>query len=105
MKTHDFKIANVDTDSISFSKADGQQFSTEEQENLLMELNSLYPDQIKWEHDGIYSKVVILKAKNYVTKDINGKIKTKGSALKSSKIEYGVKEFLNKIVEILIEED
>lgn len=101
MKTHNFKIANLDTDSISFSKEDGSAFSEEEQTNLLLELNSNFPEKIKWEHDGIYDVFCILKAKNYITYQ-KGKIKTKGSSLKSSKIEPRLKDFMKEIIDCLI---
>lgn len=101
METKNFKLVNCDTDSISFSKKNGDPFSEEEQENLLKELNSLFPEKIKWEHDGIYPKVIVLKSKNYITYD-GKKIKAKGSALRSSKTEKALKEFMNEIIEALV---
>lgn len=99
---HNFKLANLDTDSISFSKSDGAPFTEEEQSSLLKELNSLFPSSIKWEHDGIFSKVVIIKAKNYILKDGKGKVKIKGSALKVTLKEVALKEFVNKVIDSLL---
>lgn len=104
-----FKLVNYDTDSITFSKADGTVFSQDEQNNLLMELNSLYPDKIKWESDGYFKKVIVLKAKNYVLYDPSNKnpkkhITIKGSALKSSKLELALKEFQRSIINEIINE-
>jgi hypothetical protein len=98
---HDFKIVNADTDSISFCKADGGEFSAEEQTRLLNELNSLFPSQIHWEHDGIYSKFIVLKAKNYIL--YNGKkVKIKGSALRASTKEPALKEFIKEIIDAML---
>lgn len=101
MKTHNFTLVNLDTDSISFSKEDGSLFSEEEQIQLLEELNSNFPDKIKWEHDGLYDKIVVLKAKNYILYQ-DGKIKKKGSSLKSSKTEKSLKEFMSEVIDCLV---
>jgi DNA polymerase elongation subunit (family B) len=83
------------------SKPDGSEFSTDEQQKLLDELNSLFPENIKFEHDGYFKCVVVLKAKNYVLWD-GKKIKTKGSAFKSSTKEPALAELLNTVVNSLI---
>ncbi len=101
MKTHNFRIANLDTDSISFAKPDGAPFSDDEQTALLADLNSNFPEKIKWEHDGIYSRVCILKAKNYILLQ-DGKLSKKGSALKSSKIEPRLKDFMGELITVLM---
>lgn len=100
---NNFKIVGCDTDSIMFCKPDGSPFSHQEQEALLTSLNSQYPTKIKWEHDGIYSKVIYLKAKNYILKDEKGKVKTKGSATKDQKKEPALKEFIAKIINAMLE--
>lgn len=101
VQMNNFKLINCDTDSISFSKPDGSPFSTKEQEDLLKNLNSQFPEKIRFEHDGIYDKVIILKAKNYILYQ-DGKIKKKGSSLRSSKTEIGLKEFMSEIINCLI---
>jgi DNA polymerase elongation subunit (family B) len=103
MKTHNFIISNMDTDSISFCKPDQTPFTEEEQEELLKELNSYFPEKIKWEHDGVYQKVIILKAKNYILYK-NGKASLKGSSLKSSKTEKALKEFMSEIINSLLQD-
>lgn len=101
MQTNNFTLVNLDTDSISFTKPDGSAFTDDEQTDLLLELNSNFPEKIKWEHDGIYEKVVVLKAKNYILlKD--GKITKKGSSLKSSKIEPALKQFMGEVIDLLL---
>lgn len=103
-RQHDFKIVGGDTDSIMFCKQDMSPFSKEEQMNLLIEINSLLPELIKFENDGVYKKVVYLKAKNYIMIDENGKRKMKGSSLKSSTLEPALKEMLGKMIDMLLED-
>lgn len=98
---NNFAIVNADTDSISFSKSDGSLFTEDEQEFLLKSLNSLYPEKIFWEHDGIYDCVVVLKAKNYI-KLHDGEIETKGSSIRNPNKEEALKEFISKVVECLV---
>lgn len=101
---HDFILNGLDTDSILVSKRDGSSFSEEEQEILLNELNDLYLEGISWEDDGYYSKVVVLAAKNYILKDPENKVTIKGSSLKDQKKEPALKEFLDSVIQILLED-
>ncbi len=103
MKTHNFHLVNNDTDSITFCKPNGDKFSEEEQESLLEELNSLYPPEINWEHDGYYKKIIVLKAKNYVLWD-GEEVKYKGSALKSSTLELGFQEYLKETLDCFLQD-
>lgn len=100
---HNFKLVNCDTDSIMICKPDGKEFSIEEQEKLLEELNSLYPKKIKWESEGTIEKVIVLKAKNYVLVQ-KGHITYKGSAIKASQKEKALKEFIKRIIDNLIQD-
>ena len=101
---HNFKIVGGDTDSIMFCKQDMSPFSKEEQQNLLSEINALLPELIKFENDGVYSKVLYLRAKNYIMIDESGKRKMKGSALKSSTLEPIIKQMLDKMINCLLED-
>lgn len=101
---YNFELVNCDTDSIMICKQDKSTFNMKEQEKLLEELNSLFPKNIKWEPDGTFKKVIILKAKNYITQDEEGKVKYRGSGLKSSKLEPALKEFMYKIIDSILEE-
>lgn len=103
-KTHDFTLINCDTDSISFCKADNSIMTLEEQQNLINEINSYMPEYVKYAHDGFFDAVLVLKAKNYVLKK-DGKLSIKGSALKSSKTEKAIKEFMMKMIECLLDDD
>ena len=97
----DFTLVNCDTDSISFNKKDGAIFTEDEQAVLIDELNSIFPDSIKWEHDGIYHTVIVFKAKNYALWD-GKKLKLKGSSIKDQKKEPALLEFLQKSIWDLI---
>lgn len=95
-----YRLANVDTDSFSITcseKVEPEKFAT-----FLKELNSLYPALIKWTDDGIFEKVIVIRAKNYVLVR-NGKIKYKGSAITDQKKEVALLEMLEKMVHALLD--
>jgi DNA polymerase, archaea type len=96
-----FKLVNADTDSISFCTPDSSVLSEDAQLGLLKELNSLYPIKIHFEHDGFYKKVIVVKAKNYIMWD-GKKLKYKGSAIKASTKEPALKEFIQKIIDAIL---
>ncbi len=98
---NDLQIVNADTDSISVS-ANGEYISPDERVSILKEVNSLFPSKISWEDDGYYPSVVVLKSKNYALLDEKGKLKIKGSALKSSKTEKAIKEYMYHIINKLL---
>jgi DNA polymerase elongation subunit (family B) len=105
MNQHNFVITNADTDSIMFCKPDQTPFDKEEQQLLINEINSLLPEHIKFANDGVFSKVLILKAKNYAMLDEKGKLKIKGSSLKSASLEPALKVMLNRMVDTLMYKD
>jgi hypothetical protein len=86
------------------SKLDAGIFSKEEQIKYTSELNELFPELINWELEDIFSNVIVLKAKNYILKREDGKVIYKGSALKSSKTEPKLKQFLYDIINEILEE-
>lgn len=85
-----FTIVNCDTDSISYSAPEEFQWSEKIRKELIDDLNSLYPNRIRFEDDGFYQTVIVFKAKNYAMYD-GKKLKTKGSALKDAKKEIALK--------------
>lgn len=98
-----FQIVNADTDSISF--VNKNLFIDEEQrKDILVQINSLYPDKIRFEDDGYFKHVLVIKTKNYVL-DNGKKITTKGSALKATTKEIALKEFINSTITHLFDED
>lgn len=102
--TNSFTIVNADTDSISFTRADSGPFTPDDQVAFLREVNGLFPDKIKFENDGYYKTVIVVKAKNYVLYD-GTKITYKGSALKASTKEPALKEFIKNILKAIIENE
>jgi hypothetical protein len=99
---NNFTLVNCDTDSISFCHPTGNAFTKEEQDKLLVELNSIFPKSISWEHDGFFPSVVVIKSKNYILKDEKGKVKIKGSALRSPNKEVALKEFTDRLIDCLL---
>lgn len=92
-----FRIVNADTDSISCCKSDMSVFSKEEMKELIKDINTLFPELIKFEDDGVYSNVLVVRAKNYVlVKD--GKTTYKGSALKATLKEPALREFIKVFI-------
>lgn len=97
-----YKLVNADTDSISFSKGDESSFTKEERVTHLEELNGLFPDLIRFEDDGYYPYLIVLKAKNYILQTEDGKVKIKGSALKDQKKEAALLEFFQDIINSIL---
>lgn len=91
-----YTIVNADTDSISYQAPLGDNI-----EDHLKDLNSIYPDKIRWENDGVYNGVLVVKAKNYALRQ-GEKIKIKGSALKATMKETALVWFLNRSIESLL---
>lgn len=102
---HHFIIVNADTDSISIAFDDMSEIPKETRKEIVDCLNSLYPEKIRWEDDGYYPAFLTLKAKNYVLKDESGKLKFKGSALKSSKTEKALKSFMEEVIKAIIADE
>lgn len=101
---YNFKLVNADTDSIMICAPEQEFIEKNDRIELLKELNSIMPPNIIWADDGYFSSVVVLKAKNYVLKDEKGKVKIKGSALRSSKTEKALKEFMGKVIDCLLDD-
>jgi DNA polymerase elongation subunit (family B) len=103
MMNYNHVLVNADTDSFMVTKPDGSPWSEEEQEKFRQELNKQFPEKIVWEHDGLFSNVIVVKSKNYVLKDAEtGKVKIKGSSLKDQKKEKKLLEFIGKIIDALL---
>lgn len=101
---NNFQVTACDTDSIFFKKSDETFFPKEERLKLLQELNNLMPEKIRWELNDYFTKIITLAAKNYVMVNEATEIKYKGSALKSSKTEPALKEFIHKIIDEMLNE-
>lgn len=101
---YNFIIGPSDTDSISFCKVDMSPFTDEEQKFLLDEINELSPEFMEWEGDGYYKSCIALRAKNYVLYDGQKKL-TKGSAFKTSTKEIALKEFMQELVDEMLNDN
>lgn len=93
-----FTLVNADTDSIAFCKREPGEVAWNW---VLSDINKLFPPMIRWEDDGLYEKVLVLKAKNYVLVQ-EGKKKIKGSALKATLKEPALREFIALLVDSLL---
>jgi DNA polymerase I len=101
-ESRNFKIVNADTDSISFTRMDSNEIKPDEQVAILEEVNSLFPEKIKFENDGYYPTVIVLKIKNYILYD-GKKITYKGSAIKASLKEPALKQFIKDVIQLIID--
>lgn len=97
-----FNIAYLDTDALCITKPDGAPFPPEEQSALLAELNSLFPEHIKFSNDGYAPAMVVIKTKNRFYLNEKGDLKVKGSALKSSKTLPSIKKFHRRCMDALL---
>jgi len=95
-----YRLVNVDTDS--FSVTNGERPTSEQFLSLIDDLNSIYPDLIVWEPDGMFDKFVVIKAKNYIMKEADSdKLKYKGSSLTDQKKEPALQQMIKEIVEVI----
>jgi DNA polymerase elongation subunit (family B) len=101
MPRNSYVLVNLDTDSLSFCKSDGSEFTEEEKQRIEKELKSIM--YCNWEDDGEYSRVMVSKAKNYVLLPKGEtKFKIKGSSLTDSKKEPALLEMLNELISSII---
>lgn len=99
---HGFSLVNVDTDSFSITQ--NKAITKEDWQKFLDNLNVQFPKLIKWEDDGIYNRVIVIRAKNYVLlKD--GKVKFKGSAITDQKKEPALIEMLERMIDALLNDE
>jgi NurA-like 5'-3' nuclease len=71
---------------------------------LTKEINDLSPEFMIWSDDGYYDACLVLKAKNYVLVK-KGKYEYRGSALKDTKKEPALIEFLHVAIKDIIENE
>lgn len=98
-----WQIVNADTDSFSFTP--GHRFPQGAFKVWIEELNAQFPEKIRWEDDGTYITFVVIKTKNYIMQEAKtGKLKIKGSCLKASNKERALQEFIDKTVNLLVDD-
>lgn len=97
-------VINADTDSLTICNSSQTFWSKEERQKFLDELNNILPPLIKFEDDGYFSHVLVIKSKNYVLKDYDtGKVKTKGSSIRDNKKEPILKQFMEEVINSILE--
>lgn len=103
---NNFKISTIDTDGIMISKADDKKFTEEEIKNLTKDLNSNFPEKIRFEFEDLFDTLLVIKAKNYVTfkKSKKGDLFVKGSGLKATMKEKELKRFIDEIIDVLLKD-
>lgn len=97
------KLVNCDTDSLMVCKPDGSIWSKDDQKLFLNALNDQFPELIKFEHDGYFERVLVVKSKNYaLVPEGSTKIKFKGSSIKDQKKEPALREMMDAIINALL---
>jgi DNA polymerase, archaea type len=94
-----YSLAGVDTDSIWITN--GKEITKDQFQNVLEQLNSIYPKNIHFEDDGIFERFIVLRAKNYIMYK-NGQMKLKGSGLVDTKKEPALREMMSKMFTALV---
>jgi|GEM_PF-1503696 DNA polymerase elongation subunit (family B) len=98
---NNYTLVNCDTDSVSVCRADQEDMSEDEKNFIIDGINALTPDKISWEDDGFYPTFIVVKAKNYILWD-GKKLKYKGSAIKATQKEPALKEFIQRVIDIIL---
>jgi DNA polymerase elongation subunit (family B) len=91
------RVVEVDTDGVMFVPPDQVQDQEAEEEFVEM-VGSVLPEGIVLAHDGRFEAILSLRMKNYVLLGYDGKMKMKGSSLKSRATEKFCKEFLRDAI-------
>lgn len=100
---HNFIIGPTDTDSISFCKEDMSKFTDEDRKQLVKEINDISPEFMQWDDDGLYLVCISVRAKNYALWD-GKKLTIKGSSLKATVKSPAMKEYIQRIIQTIIDE-
>lgn len=95
-------LINCDTDAVMIAKPDQSAWTKDEQYSFLAELNKQFPELINFEHDGYFTTVVVIKAKNYVLQEEDGEVTYKGSSLKTSNKEPIMKEMMQEMLAAIL---
>jgi DNA polymerase elongation subunit (family B) len=94
------QVIEIDTDGIYFQPPAGATV-----EMLDAGIRKILPDGIEVEFDAQYAAMFSYKAKNYALLGRDGDLTLKGAALKSRGMEPYLREFLERIVRFILEEN
>jgi DNA polymerase elongation subunit (family B) len=101
LKDKGAKIIEVDTDGIYFVPPENVNSSREE-ERLIVQLGEILPKGIELELDGRYPAMFSYKVKNYALLDEHGRLRIKGSGLRSRGLELFQREWLEEMLLLLL---
>jgi DNA polymerase I len=101
LKKKNAKIIEVDTDGIYFvPPADVK--TADDEERLIAGLGEILPKGIELELDGRYPAMFSYKMKNYALLDEQGRLRIKGSGLRSRGLELFQREWLEEMLLLLL---
>jgi DNA polymerase elongation subunit (family B) len=101
LKKQDAKIIEVDTDGIYFVPPANVKTPTDE-ERLIAKLADILPKGIELELDGRYPAMFSYKMKNYALLDEQGRLRIKGSGLRSRGLELFQRDWLEEMLLLLL---
>jgi DNA polymerase elongation subunit (family B) len=101
LKDKGAKIIEVDTDGIYFVPPENVKSSRDE-ERLIHQLGEILPKGIELELDGRYPAMFSYKVKNYALLDEHGRLRIKGSGLRSRGLELFQREWLEEMLLLLL---
>jgi len=101
LKDKDAKIIEVDTDGIYFVPPKSVRTASDE-EKLIDDLGKILPKGIELELDGRYPAMFSYKMKNYALLDEQGRLRIKGSGLRSRGLELFQREWLEEMLTLLL---
>lgn len=101
LKEKQAKIIEVDTDGIYFVPPEEIR-SEKDEARLIAELGEVLPKGIELELDGRYPAMFSYKMKNYALLDEQGRLRIKGSGLRSRGLELFQREWLEEMLLLLL---
>ncbi|MDP2602840.1 MAG: DNA polymerase domain-containing protein [Deltaproteobacteria bacterium] len=104
LKQKGAKIIEVDTDGIYFVPPEGIR-TPKDEEDLIAKLGEILPKGIELELDGRYPAMFSYKMKNYALLDEQGRLRIKGSGLRSRGLELFQREWLEEMLALLLKDE
>jgi DNA polymerase, archaea type len=104
LKQKGAQIIEVDTDGIYFVPPSSVRNPAEE-ERLIASLGEILPKGIELELDGRYPAMFSYKMKNYALLDEQGRLRIKGSGLRSRGLELFQREWLEEMLTLLLKDE
>jgi len=101
LKQQGSQIIEVDTDGIYFVPPPAVK-GPEAEEKLIVALGTILPQGIELELDGRYPAMFSYKMKNYALLDEQGRLRIKGSGLRSRGLELFQREWLEEMLTLLL---